>query len=223
MNSIHLHTPILITGVPRSGSSFIARILKISGGFSGDINKMFENKELNEINSEILVEAEKPVLLPESMKLKTFTDFEGIISTELRKQHIGYLKWFYKNSDLTLLWKIWHKAYPKAKWIMVKRKPTYIIKSCIQTGFMREMKNPKNLKKIGVKTETEGWQWLIREYEKRWVEMYEAGLDIKEVWPDRMETGDFSQINEMLDWVGLNWKPKIVDTINPLINKNRRK
>ena len=53
--------------------------------------------------------------------------------------------------------------------------------------------------------------------------MIETGLNCKMIWPERMVNGDYAQIFEMLDWLGLKWNDSIVPTIDPLLNKSKQK
>ncbi len=43
------HNPILVTGVERSGSSIVAKILEICGAFTGSTSSMNENLQLKEL------------------------------------------------------------------------------------------------------------------------------------------------------------------------------
>ena len=76
---------------------------------------------------------------------------------------------------------------------------------------------------MGVKTEQEGWLWWVHEQEKQFVAMIEFGLNCKVVWPERMVSGDYSQINEMLEWVGLSWNDRIVGMVHPLLRNSTQK
>jgi hypothetical protein len=217
------NTPIFITGAERSGSSFIARILNLSGAYVGNRNKMYENIELNKILFEILENERKALILPETSELAIIPDFKHIILTELRKSQESTLKWLYKNAHLSLLWPIWHISFPQAKWIIVRRKPADIINSCCKTGYMKLMKDQKLLDLLELKTEEEGWNWLIHQHELRWQEMIKAGLSIKEVWPDRMENNDYSQIQEIVEWIGLEWnQEKIESVMQPIFMKQKK-
>ncbi|MGB4239665.1 MAG: hypothetical protein WBJ87_08685, partial [Candidatus Hydrothermia bacterium] len=70
--------------------------------------------------------------------------------------------------------------------------------------------------------EEEGWLWMVHEYEKRFVEMIMSGIDCKVIWPDRMVYGDYQQIYEMLEWLGLPWKSEILTFLDPLLEKSRQ-
>lgn len=198
------NNPILITSPERSGSEFIAHILEICGAETGLLGKMYENLALSSITNLI-----SNVRFDSDTKLEGFDMFADLVTTSLKKQQINGLKWLFKNARLSHTWKYWHKLYPNAQWVIVRRKPSYIINSCMKTTYMNIMKNPITLKLIGVKTEQEGWLWLIHQYEKQWIKMYKTGLNIIEVYPDRMGNNDYSQIQALVEKVGLEWNIKV--------------
>jgi hypothetical protein len=47
--------------------------------------------------------------------------------------------------------------------------------------------------------------------------MIETGLNCKVIWPERMVDGDYSQIIEMLKWLGLEWNDSIIPTTKKLL------
>jgi len=161
--------------------------------------------------------------VPETKDLIFPEKWEDKVRDSLKEEGYKDGPWMFKSSLITTTWPMWHKAFPNAKWIIVRRKTPDIIHSCMKTGYMTMFKNKNNLDKIGKATTEEGWQWLIHEYEKKFVEMIQAGVNCKQVWPERMVTGDYQQVYEVLEWVGLPWNDKIVETIDPLLNKSRRK
>jgi len=200
--------PIIITGCPRSGTSIIASVIQAGGAFLGEISKrgMYENDRIRE-------EVIKPYLkmvcvdprvqnpLPVIDTLFTPKNWKESIENILIQQ--GYTSgiWAYKGSA-NLIWPVWNKAYPKAKWIIVRRRTGDIIQSCMKTGYMTAYSTEK------------GWLNWVHEHEKRFIEMMEAGLNCKIIWPERMTQGDFTQIREMLDWLGLHWDKSIIGLVN---------
>ena len=82
---------------------------------------------------------------------------------------------------------------------------------------MTAFANEEIQKLIQVETEQKGWLWWIHEHERLFVDMIESGLNCKVVWPERMIRGDYHQVYEMLDWLGLPWDKKIVTSIGPLL------
>ena len=71
--------------------------------------------------------------------------------------------------------------------------------------------------------DSEGWLSWIHLHEKVFVEMIEAGVNCKQVWPERMVYGDYQQIYEMIDWLGLEWDQELVKIIDPLLWNSKQK
>ena len=53
--------------------------------------------------------------------------------------------------------------------------------------------------------------------------MIEAGVNCKIVWPERMVRGDYYQMYEAMDWVGLPWNTKVLSVVDPLLWNSRKK
>ena len=215
MNKIKKINPILITGAERSGSTFIARILDMCGVWSGDCNRMFENNGIPEFKRSYS-------LFPQTALLTIPVSWHEEILTILQNQNWTGKDWMVKGSFLAQYWPIWYYAFPDAKWLIVRRRTGDVIQSCIKTGYMKTFKNPENLKLICAEQEDEGWVWWVHQYEKKFVEMMEHGLNCRVLWPERMVDGDFSQMRETVEWLGLKWNSKIPEVISPLLDKDRR-
>lgn len=219
--------PILITGCPRSGSSMIAAAINICGAFGGEMTKrsMYSNDKikrninqyyLNYFNSDL--DGQNP--LPDPDELNKYIKYQNKLSNVLLDKYTeetmikeGYIggKWMYKDSRTCLIWPIWNEAYPKAKWVIVRRRTGDIIQSCLKTAYMSKFSNQ------------EGWLGMVHEYEKRFIEMINAGLDCKIIWPERMIDGDYRQMHELLDWLELPWKDEVIGLIDILLWKSRQK
>jgi len=210
-------TPILLTGAERSGVALIARIFSIVGVKTVEpVNNLLESKAIHDILNGLISQYSKNTLYPQLNVIP--------INVENNFSFLRHYKskLFLKSSLLTPTWKIWNQLYPSAQWVIVRRKTSDIINSCIKTGYMKLFKNKENLERLNLKNEAEGWLWLVHQYEKDWVEMIQAGLDIKIVWPERMVEGDYSQVNQMLNWLGLKWNLDIVNVIDPLVRKGEK-
>jgi hypothetical protein len=231
--SSDISSPIFVTGVLRSGSSMIAGVLNKCGAFGGNMAVLKSNERGMYENIRIRDTIIKPYLLrmgadadgqyplPENLDIPENwkKEVENIIKSE------GYQSgaWMYKDSRIALTWKIWHYAFPNAKWVIVRRRTGDIIQSCVKTGFMKAFKNEDNRLSIKASTEEEGWLWLVHEYEKRFVEMMTEGVNCKIIWPERMVYGDYKQLYELMDWLRLSWTPEIFDYIDPLLETSRKK
>lgn len=227
--------PILITGCARSGTSMIAGVINMCGAFGGNMAKanQYNEKGMFE-NSDIREQVIKPYLrsigadplgqypLPDITNLLIPANLKSQVE-EIIKQH-GYQSgpWMYKGAKMCLMWPAWHYAFPHAKWVIVRRKTPHIINSCVRTGFMRAFARLDAQRKVGAKSEEEGWLWWVHQHEQRFVEMMTQGLNIKVVWPERMVDGDYGQLKELLEWLGLEWKSEILSFIDPKLWKARQ-
>ncbi len=223
-------SPILVTGIPRSGTSIIAAIINQCGVFLGSITKrsMFENVGIKEeivhpyfVNMKMDPRGQFP--LPDTKSLSIPMNWADKVSGMIIEQGYKRGDWMYKSTSMGLIWPVWHYAFPDAKWIIVRRKPSDIVQSCMKTGYMDAYEDENVRDATNVASIQEGWLWWIREYEKRFTEMMMEGVNCKVIWPERMVDGDYQQLHEVLDWLGLRWKEELLNFINPLLWKSRQR
>ena len=215
--------PILVTGADRSGSSIIARVLSMCNVFTGDVNNMYENIAVYPVHHYIADKNTNGCFMPDLKKAKLPKDWNKTVDILMKLQ--GYEQdtpFMYKDSVISQLWPMWKTSFPDARWLVVRRKTPDIINSCMQTGYMKRFKVPYNLNKIGVHSEYNGWLWWVHQYEERFLEIMEADIQYKTVWPEIMADGDYEQMKDIIYWLGLQWNDKIEYVITPLL-KNRRK
>ena len=217
-----MNQPVFITGAERSGSSLIARILKMCDAFTGTISSRYENYLINDIMERFLAENQNG-LFPDPSLLDIPVNWWDRIQTLLDGEEYKDGVWLLKSAKLAQMWTVWHYAYPNAYWLIVRRRTADVIDSCCKTGFMETFKNGNNIAHVGASTEKEGWLWWVHQYEKQFVKMIETGLNCKIVWPERMIYGDYQQIWQTIDWLGLKWNDDIIPTIDPILSKTRRK
>lgn len=214
MKQDNQNTPILITGIERSGSSIVAKIISMCGAYSGKTNEMQENLSIKRLMDWYYIEklgipANGQNPLPNTRRLPSVSDLGVSISNLLGEQGYNRSKsWLYKSSRLAQTWPIWNQAYPNAKWIIVRRRTGDIIQSCLKTGFMNAY------------SDQVGWLGWVHDHEKYFVEMIEKGLNCKIVWPERMASGDFEQMQEAIEWLNLSWDSEIEKLILPLFKNS---
>jgi hypothetical protein len=214
----------------------VAGAINICGAFGGTMSGpnrnnqkgMFENHVIrNQIMKPYLQEIGADKMgqfpLPEVSTLSIPINWKGRVERILQEQGYKSGPWFYKGAKMCLMWPVWHYAFPNAKWIIVRRRTGDIARSCCKTTFMRAFSRELTQRKVNAKSEFEGWIWWVRQHEKRFVEMIEAGLNVKQIWPERMVTGDYQQLYETLEWLGLSWKSDVLGFIDPKLWKARRK
>ena len=78
-------------------------------------------------------------------------------------------------------------------------------------------------KAVGAKDEHEGWAWWVKQHESRFVEMIQAGLNVKIIWPEKMIGGDYSELYDVIEWLSLKWNPEVLNFIDPKLWRARRK
>jgi hypothetical protein len=218
--------PILITGIERSGSSIIAKIIAASGVFAGDTSKMMENTFLNgflcSYYRKIGADEKGQFPLPAIEKLQPFQLRDKIECAIMAQGYRWDKPYLLKSNRLSQTWPIWHGAFPDSRWIIVRRRTGDIVYSCLHTAFMQAFRKEEIRKKIGVSDEREGWLWWVHQHEARFVEMIQTGLNCMVVWPERMVDGDYTQIEQMLNWLNLPYdENRIKEMVEPLIWKSR--
>ena len=209
-------SPIFITGCERSGSTIIAKIVSHCGAFTGTITEMYENIEvkglLDRYYDLVGADTRGQYPLPNTKKLIIPTNWKQTVEDILIEEKCNEENlWMLKGSRLCQIWPVWQYAFPNAKWIIVRRRTPDIIGSCLKTGYMRAYKDK------------EGWLGWVHEHENLFVEMIEAGINCKQVWPERLATGDYTQMKETVEWLGLTWKDDLVKIIEPLMWNSRQR
>lgn len=228
MTSETLHSPIFVTGIERSGSTIVAKIIQSCGVWTGQTTEMLENTAIKRLVNGLYesnsADARGQYPLPDLDQMNIPHYWNKSIELILANGgHKEDQQWMYKSARIGQTWPLWDTFYPNAKWIIVRRRTGDIIQSCLKTGFMTAFKNEGNRQEINVQNEAEGWLWWVHEHEKRFIEMIEAGLNCKEVWPERMAMGDFEQIKETASWLGLEWNDKIPNMVQALLKNSKQK
>lgn len=224
--------PILLTGIQRSGTSMIAGVLYACGAFVGDVavknnvkRGMFENIRIRDTIVKPYLEsmkADRNGQWPLPKNIYVPITWRQRVEQVMKDE--GYVDgpWLYKDTKMGAMWQVWNYAYPNAKWVIVRRRTGDVVQSCLKTGFMRAFKSEKLRQELGLKDEREGWLMWVHEYEKKFVEMIEEGVNCKVIWPERLLDGNFQQLYELLEWLGLRWDRGALDYINPLVGNERR-
>lgn len=223
--------PIIITGAARSGTSLVAGLVDKCGVFGGDASLvckwnpkgMFENTRLRQ-------KVVKPYLrrlqvdplgqfpLPEVQNLLPFPDMKKQIENELKRDGWdGKRRWYYKCAKACLFWPIWLKAFPKAQWVIVRRRKEQIAESCLRTSFMRKFGSRDVRKRNGFKSEYDSWLWWVEQHEQRFQEMIEAGMDVRMVWTEKIVAGDFEELDRVMNWLRLEMTQEARSLITPEI------
>lgn len=212
MSLKHCDSPILITGCARSGTSLIAGIIHACGARGGELlgpcswnqKGMFENLYIREnmvkpYLTAIFADPKGQRPLPVASSVPIIQDWHEAFMDVMYEQ--GYSdedQLFYKGAKMCLMWPVWHAAFPRARWIIVRRDDPGIIASCLRTPFM----NAYN--------DAAGWQEWIDHHKECFEEMAAWGLDIAQIHSPSIVKGDLSGVEEMIQWLGLEWNESAV-------------
>ena len=230
--------PILITGCARSGTSMVAGVINLCGAFGGNMSGPNSNNKKGMFeNAYVRTNIVKPFFrdigadplgqypLPDIQNMNVPINWKDRVEEVFRKEGLPdeNTPWMYKGAKMCLHWPVWHYAFPDAKWIIVRRKTSDIINSCLRTNFMKAFSRSEVQAVVGVDNEHDGWLWWVRQHELRFTEMIQAGLNVMQVWPERMVDRNYGQMQDALTWLGLEWNNEVFDFIEPKLWKARQK
>lgn len=229
--------PIIIVGAARSGTSMVAGTVNLCGVWKGETggpskyNKkgMFENLELREkvlkpLLHAMNVDRKGQFPLPKTNKVFIPHDIkETVIRYITRQGWTPDKPWMWKCAKMSLIWPVWKYAFPDSKWVIVRRKTSDIINSCLKTGFMNAYALKSVQKRANVDSEYDGWLQWVHKHEEKFIEIIQSGVNAKPIWPERMVNADYKQMMELMEWLGLEWNGKaVMDFIEPKLWKARR-
>jgi hypothetical protein len=200
----------------------------MSGPNSNNKKGMFENSAIrNNVVKPYLRESNCDPLgqypLPAIKNLSIPRNFREQVIANMHAQGYTDGPWFYKGAKMCLMWPVWSYAFPDAKWVVVRRRTGDIIQSCMETSFMRAFQMECKQKAVGATNEREGWLWWVHQHEDRFREMINFGLNVKVVYPERMVMGDYRQMMELIEWLGLKWDSKVLEFVDPKLWKARQR
>lgn len=201
--------PILITGIPRSGTSIIAGAIKQGKVWTGWTDRMFENIPVrdNLVRPFLVKLGADPLCqypLPELNDCLNLQTWRAQVMALVNRQGYQGGNWLYKGASVAVLWSIWHDAFPNAKWIVVRRKTSDIVNSCLKTWTMNVFTLEENQKKVGANSAGEAWLYWVHCYEDIFRTMLKE-VNAKIVWPERMVDNDYEQMEEVFDWLDMRF------------------
>jgi hypothetical protein len=168
----------LVTGAARSGTSLTTAVLAAHGARLGNVNRLNEHQGVRENVLKPLLRAAGADPLGQ-WPLPSINDLPAV--QNLRRDTLAALgpADTYKDAKLCLTWPCWDRAFPEARWIVVRRPADGIIGSCLRTPFMRAHDT------------ADGWHRWLDHHLAQFNAMRSAGLDMVEVWPDPADPETF--------------------------------
>ena len=216
--------PFLITGLPRSGTSMTAGIFATLGLWTGTTvpggpenpKGFFEHVALREqVTKGILAghgfdpvgvrklpprDFNPNIRFNNSLTLRQ--TIEAIIRADGYEPH---RPWMYKGAKMSLLWRMFDKAFPKAIWIVVSREREGFVKSCLKTSFMMPHSSDPDF-----------WHQLADDYEERLTDLSKSVATVHHVKTDAVIQGDFTAIEKICLAHGLDYRADdVADFVSP--------
>lgn len=204
----HFKTPVFVLGLPRSGTSMLAGALARCGAWSGTTIPATDDNPRGFYEHAIIREQVTKAILrqlncdPLGVKRLPPVDIDLKIPTlaQVLKKIIekdGYRNsrpWFYKDAKLSLVWPLFADAFPKARWVYVKRDTESFVNSCLRTQFMHQhSKDPAF------------WQAFAQQYMNRIERLKASGASVYEISTPPLIGGDFADLQRLIAQLGLRY------------------
>lgn len=210
---------ILITGIPRSRTSLTAAMLAECGACFGPPSMRKGPHRDNKLgfweHLGIREQLQRPYFRHIECdplgrgKLPTAADIVINADWRQRVERVAPGITAHKECKLLLYWEQWAAAYPKAKWVVVRRDRDEILESVSKrTSFMR-----------GRMDKAEWQRWI--DYHLERMDRLKQNVDYWEVETGRIMRGDFDQIKGAIKWCGLAWNSQSEHLIDPTVTYQR--
>ena len=127
---MNAHSPILVAGPARAGTTMVAGLVMYHGVWIGE-SRVTRAPETN------------PLVGTENVHIKKYlrgipsqghiSDFKNEVLHLVKTQD----RWLVKTAQLLLKWRHWNKHFPDAKWLLTMRSPEAIVKSAMSHPGMK--------------------------------------------------------------------------------------
>jgi hypothetical protein len=198
--------PVFVLGLPRSATSMTTRVLHAHGLWLGDtVPGNSENPQGYFESRAIRDGIVKPMLrklgadhfgirsLPAWDVLPPDPTLRHRIARQLEQEgYDGTVPWGFKDPKLTLLWRVFDRAFPEAIWVIVSRDRAKVIDSLCRTSFMARHS-----------TSPEYWVPFCNAYDHRLELLRGSGAQVFDVNSDALSGGQFDQIRQVIEAAGL--------------------
>lgn len=203
-----MRDPIIVTGVPRSRTSMTCGILNTLGAFGGVMRGpnsnnpkgMFENRAIVEMVKGYLKflecdpMAQKP--LPRKDQIVRWPSLRNSIEDVMFSEGYREGPWFFKTVKGCHIWEVFHRAFPEALWVIVRRNEDGLVNSLQRTSFMKAYKTD------------EGWREYIGYHYDRFSEIKQH-CNWLEVDTDELVRGDLGSLEKVVRAAGLHWDQRL--------------
>lgn len=203
-----------------------AGVFNICGASGGDVARPNENNRTGTFeNARIRDNIIKPYLmdhnldprgqnpLPDIHKLKPMPDLRKKMEAVIRQDGCKSGNWYYKGTQIALIWPVFMEYYRDAYWIIVRRNRADIINSCLRTSYMNGYWSKQ------------GWGTWHDTYCERFEELKVAVDEgqLFEVSPENFVRGNYEEIRGIIERLGLEWnETKVRDFVAPELWRNKK-
>ncbi len=200
------HRPILIAGLPRSGTSMTMRVLAEHGVWTGKTmeataanprgffeNLTLKNGIIKKLLSDLGADPNGVDPLPDIDNLPILPGLgDRIINRIFQEGYDTKGPWAFKDPKLTLLWPVLAQAFPQAHWIIPTRNRADVIRSLTRTSFMRRHS-----------TDPEYWAMFCASYDQRLEALEKSGAKVTRLDTNILAQGDYGQLSSVLEDAGI--------------------
>ncbi|MBY5973334.1 sulfotransferase [Ferrimonas balearica] len=198
--------PLFITGLPRSGTSLVTRILQGQGLWLGETipgnadnpegygeNRRIREKHLKPILTALGADPRGVAPLPRTEALPPCPGLARRLLRAIRAEgYDGKTPWGYKDPKLALLWPLFARAFPGATWVLVEREREAVLVSLARASFMRRHS-----------TSPEFWKPFCACYEDRLAGLADSGVRVLTVQAEAVMGGDVATLAPVCEAAGL--------------------
>jgi hypothetical protein len=202
----YLQRPILITGLPRSGTSMVAGLFDTCGAWTGTTipgnaanpRGYFEHAIIREeVTKKILKKlGHGPLGVISLPPLNLTMKVDGlctIISDIIQRDgYDGESPWLYKDAKMSLIWPAFEKAFPEAQWIIVNRDTEAVIDSCLRTPFMAQHSSDRYF-----------WESFAAAYQQRLDRLANNVQSVISLQSDDILAGNYQSLAKVIRQCGL--------------------
>lgn len=216
----YFNSPIFVLGLPRSGTSMIAGSLGICGAWTGSTvpggdtsnpKGFFEHTVIREhvIKKMLILLGCDPLgvrKLPHVELQFEAPRLADAILEILDKDGYKHDKpWLLKDAKLTLLWPVFKRAFPGARWLVVMRDEEGFMNSCLRTHFMQQHSQDPAF-----------WKQYAEAYRVRINALKKSGANVLEIYSPDVISGKHEHLREVVSVLGLTYQEnELMEFISP--------
>lgn len=182
------NSPILIAAPPRSGTTLVAGLLSLHGVWVGE-GEVTQSPETNSL------------IVTENEQIKRYLRKLGpnSIITTFRDNIISMVEtdgpWLVKMGQVLLKWRLFHDAFPEAKWLLPRRSCSAIVSSALKHPGMRG-----------------GWaqrERIVKKFQEKQLDLAHSGATCHWIDMNRLAHKDEKEAKTFFSFCDVEFDPEI--------------